>query len=149
MAIASDVFYRFSWDIGLANQEQAGTNVFYTKAEGPFFVSGKGQKTAYCVATAKNIDLGDIEVWDALSNCSDSRLGWVGWEAGAVLVTVINTTILMEAPSNRKWLPSWRLAWWYGKSALISVQTSMKKAFYGNGERAVEDASRHVAPRHA
>jgi len=110
MTIASDVFYCFSWGIGLTNQEQARTDIFYPKAEGSFFISGKGQKTSYCAATAKDIDLGEIEVWNALPNCSNSRLGGVGWEAGAVLVTVIDTAVLMEAPSNRKRLPFWRLS---------------------------------------
>lgn len=110
MTIASNFFYCFSRAVGLANQEQAGANIFYSKAEGPFLVSGKGQETANGISAAKDIDLGDIKVWDALLNCSNSRLGWVGWEAGAVLVTVVDTSILMEALSNGRWLPPWRLA---------------------------------------
>jgi len=56
MTVASDVFYQFSWGVGLADQEQARANVFYSKAKGPLFVSGKRQQTANCVSTAKEID---------------------------------------------------------------------------------------------
>jgi len=58
MTIASDVFYRLSWGVGLADQEQARTDGFYSKAEGAFFIPGKRQQTANRVSAAKDIDFG-------------------------------------------------------------------------------------------
>lgn len=59
------------------------------------------------VAAGEDVDIGGVEGWVLVEDCSNRWFGGMNWEACAVWVADVGATIGLELLGFRAWLPFW------------------------------------------